>query len=327
MSADASPTGTREKPSIRLVRRYEAAPQKVWRAWTEPQALRAWFGPGEMNSVTRMEVDVRVGGRFRIAFLMPDGSEPDVSGTYLELDPGRRLVFTWAWEDSPERESPRAYDQLAAERLALPWVKVDKTYVFQMPDGARTLAQLFGNNSQLVVYHFMLGPDDSEGCVGCSFLTDHLEGAVVHLEHHDVSVIMVSRAPLPHIQRYHACMGWNVKWVSSSGNDFNHDYCVSFTPQQVASGGPAYNHGTTAPEGEDMSGISVFFKDAHGQIFHTYSSYGRGGEALLGTYMLLDMTPKGRNEAGPDGQGGMMQWVRRHDQYEAAPKPATSCCG
>ena len=226
-----------------------------------------------------------------------------------------------------EKELTRAYDQLAAERLALPWVKVDKPYVFQTQEGERTLAQLFGHNSQLLVYHFMLGPNDTEGCIGCSFLTDHLEGAVVHLEHHDVSVVLVSRASLPHIQRYQARMGWDLAWVSSSGSDFNHDYRVSFTPDQVAAGEPIYNHGTAVPVCEDMSGISVFFKDERGDVFHTYSSYGRGGEALLGAYMLLDMTPKGRNEAGPDGQGGMMQWVRRHDQYEAAPKPAASCCG
>jgi predicted dithiol-disulfide oxidoreductase (DUF899 family) len=224
-----------------------------------------------------------------------------------------------------EKELTQMHDKLSAERRALPWVKVDKQYVFQTRDGERTLAQLFGGNSQLIVYHFMMAPGASEGCLGCSFVTDHLEGAVVHLEHHDVSVVLVARAPLPEIRRYQDRMGWDLTWVSSSGSDFNHDYRVSFTPEQVASGQVDYNYQTIEPWGPDMSGTSVFVKDEHGDIFHTYSSYGRGGEALLGAYALLDMTPQGRNEGGPGGN--LNRWVKRHDEYGATPKQVAACCG
>jgi len=224
-----------------------------------------------------------------------------------------------------EKELTRMRDQLAAERRALPWVRVDKTYRFQTDDGERTLAELFGANSQLVVYHFMLAPGAEQGCVGCSFLADHLEGAVPHLEHHDVSVVLASRAPLADIHRYQARMGWRIRWVSAHGSDFNYDFHASFTPEQVASGQVDYNYQTIKPWGEDAHGISVFFKDDSGSVFHTYSSYGRGGDVLLGAYVVLDMTPRGRNETDTAGQ--TMSWVKRHDEYEAAPKPQASCCG
>jgi predicted dithiol-disulfide oxidoreductase (DUF899 family) len=223
-----------------------------------------------------------------------------------------------------EKELTQMHERLSAERRALPWVKVDEPYVFQTDEGERTLAQLFGTNSQLVVYHFMLAPGEPQGCIGCSFLTDQIEGGLVHLKHHDVSVVLVSRAPLPEIRRYQARMGWQVEWVSSNGSGFNYDFGVSFTPEQVKSGQVSYNYQTIEPWGEEAHGISVFYRSDAGEVFHTYSSYGRGGEAVMGAYALLDLTPKGRNE-GPGGNLG--QWVKRHDEYEAEAKKTSSCCG
>ena len=224
-----------------------------------------------------------------------------------------------------EKALTRMRDELSAERRALPWVRVEKPYTFHTLEGEKSLSDLFGANSQLVIYHFMLAPGQDEGCVGCSLLADHLEGAVVHLEHHDVSVSMVSRAPLADIQRYRARMGWEIPWVSSHGSEFNYDFNVAFTPEQVASGKVDYNYQAIKPWGEDAHGTSVFYKDADGHVFHTYSSYGRGGEAVLGTYAVLDMTPKGRNESGPGGD--LVDWVKRHDSYDDAPQTARRCCG
>lgn len=224
-----------------------------------------------------------------------------------------------------EKEFTRMRDRLNEERRALPWVKVDTAYAFDTPDGRQLLGDLFGRNSQLFVYHFMLAPAQAEGCVGCSFLADQIEGAVVHLEHHDVSVVMVSRAPLDDIRRYQQRMGWDIRWVSSAGSPFNYDFGVSFTPEQVASGQVDYNYHTIQPWGEDAHGVSVFFKDNRGDIFHTYSSYARGAEDLLVANMMLDRTPKGRNEKTTDGQP--MDWVHRHDAYEDAPKAKAPCCG
>lgn len=229
-----------------------------------------------------------------------------------------------------EKEYTRMRDRLSEERRALPWVRVDETYRFDSPTGPKTLAELFGPRSQLFVYHFMMAPGDAEGCPGCSFLADHLAPAVVHLEHHDVSVVMVSRAPLEEIQRYQRRMGWQIPWVSSQGSRFNHDFHVSFTPEEVASGRVSYNYADIAPWGEDAHGISTFYRNAKGEVFHTYSSYARGGEVLLGAYAVLDMMPLGRNETGEDG--AMLDWMRRHDAYDDAPagKPAPgdaqTCC-
>jgi predicted dithiol-disulfide oxidoreductase (DUF899 family) len=220
-----------------------------------------------------------------------------------------------------EKEYTRMRDQLSAERRTLPWVRIDKPYVFQTHAGERTLADLFGSHSQLVIYHFMLAPGQAEGCVGCSFLSDHLEPAAVHLEHHDVSVRLVSRAPLADIDRYRERMGWQLEWVSSHGSDFNYDFNVSFTPAQVAAGPVDYNYAQVPMWGEDAHGTSVFYKNERGEIFHTYSSYARGGEALLTTYAMLDMTPKGRNE-----DGNMSGWLKRHDAYEAVPAATQHCC-
>jgi predicted dithiol-disulfide oxidoreductase (DUF899 family) len=212
-----------------------------------------------------------------------------------------------------EKEFTRLRDQLSAERRALPWVKVEKTYVFDGADGKVTLADLFDGRSQLVVKHFMFGPDWSEGCVGCSFELDHTEGALQHLEHHDVSYVVVSRAPLAKTEPFRRRMGWRVRWVSSFGNDFNFDFHVSFTPEEIAAGKATYNYREGAQVIDEMSGRSVFYKDASGQVFHTYSSFARGGEMFLGSYAFLDITPKGRDETI---NGNLTDWVRHHDRYD-----------
>ncbi|MFZ0269857.1 DUF899 domain-containing protein [Caulobacter sp.] len=217
-----------------------------------------------------------------------------------------------------EKEETRLRDRNAAERLALPWVKVDKTYSFDTPSGRKTLAELFDGRSQLVVYHFMLPPEWKAGCPGCSFLADHLDGPLPHLNHHDVSLIAVSRAPLDKINAYKTRMGWKFPWASSFESDFNYDYGVSFTPQTIAAGA-TYNFEPAGEDAGEAPGMSTFFKDDSGQVFHTYSSYGRGGEELLGTYMILDRAPLGRNESG-----NMGDWMRRHDEYEN-PAPAKAC--
>ncbi len=210
-----------------------------------------------------------------------------------------------------EKEFTRQRDRLSAERRELPWVKVDKTYTFQGPNGQQSLADLFDGRSQLIVYHFMFGPDDDEGCSGCSFLSDHVDGANLHLAHHDVTFVAVSRAPLSKLDAYKKRMGWQFTWVSSGGSDFNYDYNVSFTKDAVAKGTATYNFEKIDDSMEDLPGISVFYKDADGDIFHTYSSYARGGDILIGAYNYLDITPKGRNETST------MNWMRRHDQYDA----------
>jgi predicted dithiol-disulfide oxidoreductase (DUF899 family) len=210
-----------------------------------------------------------------------------------------------------EKEATRARDRLNAERLALPWVKVDKDYAFETPEGRRSLSDLFAGRSQLIVYHFMLGPDWKAGCTGCSFLADHLDGALPHLEHHDVTLTAVSRAPLEKISAYKRRMGWRFPWVSSFGSDFNFDYHVSFEPEELK--GPVVYNFREMPgsdANDELPGLSAFYKDADGSIYHTYSSYARGPEELIGTLMILDRAPKGRNESKT------MSFVRRHDEYE-----------
>lgn len=209
-----------------------------------------------------------------------------------------------------EKELTRLRDKVARERLALPWVRIDKEYVFDTQDGPRTLADLFEDRSQLLVQHFMFAPGWKEGCPSCSFMADHTDGMNMHLANHDVTMIAVSRAPLAEIERYRKRMGWQFKWVSSFGNDFNYDFRVSFTPEEVATGEIDYNFGEWSETGEEWPGISAFFKDDAGDVFRTYSTHGRGVEAMMGTYAMLDLTPKGRNEA----EG--MDWVRRHDRYK-----------
>ncbi len=221
-----------------------------------------------------------------------------------------------------EKEFTRQRDRLSAERRALPWVKVDKTYRFDTAEGSKTLCDLFRGHSQLVVDHFMLGSGWGEGCVGCSFGADHI-GCLVHLEHHDVTVVVVSRAPLAEIAAYKKRMGWRFDWVSSYGSDFNFDYHVSFSRDDLAKGKIFYNYRETESGIEELPGLSVFFKNAAGEIFHTYSAYARGVEELITTYMVLDLTPKGRNETGP--HHNLTDWVRRHDEYQDGPTAASGC--
>lgn len=220
-----------------------------------------------------------------------------------------------------EKEATHLRDRVNAERLALPWVKVEKDYAFDTPAGGKTLADIFDGRSQLIVYHFMLGPDWDAGCTGCSFLADHLDGTLPHLNHHDVTLVAVSRAPLQKVEAYRKRMGWGFPWVSSFGSDFNFDYHVSFSREQLAGETVFYNFTPMeSAEGYDeLPGLSAFYKDDAGDIFHTYSSYARGPEELIGTLMILDRAPKGRNESGT------MNFVRRHDEYEDA-ATAHSCC-
>jgi predicted dithiol-disulfide oxidoreductase (DUF899 family) len=222
-----------------------------------------------------------------------------------------------------EKELTRLRDRLSAERRELPWVRVERNYVFDTAQGKKTLAELFEGRSQLFVYHFMFGPDWEEGCIGCSFAADHFDGAAVHLEHHDVTVVAVSRAPLAKLEAYKKRMGWRFKWVSSAGSDFNYDYHVSFTREEMARGRVFYNFGMTDASIEELPGASVFYRDENGDIYHTYSAYARGGEELLGAYVILDATPNGRNETGP--YRNLMDWVKRHDQYEEA-EGSQPCC-
>ena len=217
-----------------------------------------------------------------------------------------------------EKALTRQSDEVARRRQALPWVRIDKEYVFDTPEGPRTLANLFDGRSQLLVQHFMFAPGWKEGCPSCSYMADHTDGMNKHLAHHDVTMIAVSRAPLAEIERYRKRMGWQFKWVSSFGNDFNHDFRVSFTPEEVASGHIDYNFGEWRETGEEWPGVSAFYKDEAGELFRTYSTYGRGVEVMMGTYNMLDLAPKGRNES----EG--MDWVRRHDRYEQAPRRAVT---
>lgn len=217
-----------------------------------------------------------------------------------------------------EKDYTRLGDELSAERRRLPWVKIEKQYVFEGPNGRETLSDLFDGRSQLIVYHFMFGPGWKEGCDGCSFLADHFDGPNLHLKHHDVTLIAVSRAPFAELQPFRQRMGWRFKWVSSYGSDFNYDFHVSATEDELARGEMEYNYETVKAHPE-LPGLSVFYKDAAGDIFHTYSTYARGGDALIGAHHFLDLTPKGRNEKT------VMDWVRNHDRYEADTQ--RSCCG
>jgi len=222
-----------------------------------------------------------------------------------------------------EKKFTEARDELSRQRRELPWVKVDKPYVFEGPQGRETLADLFGGRSQLIVYHFMLGPDWEQGCPSCSFLSDHFDGAIVHLAQRDVTMLAVSRAPWSQIETFKKRMGWRFKWVSSFGNNFNRDYHVSFTKDELEQSKAYYNYALGQFPSEEAPGVSVFYKDAAGDIFHTYSAYARGLDILVGAYNLLDLVPKGRDEAALPWT---MAWVRHHDRYEDQPKHAESCC-
>ena len=212
-----------------------------------------------------------------------------------------------------EKNLTRQRDALNAERLELPWVKVDKNYVFDGPNGKLSLSDLFGGRSQLIVYHFMFGPGWKEGCPSCSMLGDGMDGAVTHLANRDVTLVAISRAPIADIQAFQKRMNWGFKWYSSFGNDFNFDYNVSFTKEEVAKQQMYYNYTVQHFPSEEGPGASVFYKDAAGSIFHTYSTFGRGLEGGIMAYNYLDIAPKGRNEADLPHP---MAWVRHHDRYE-----------
>jgi predicted dithiol-disulfide oxidoreductase (DUF899 family) len=232
-----------------------------------------------------------------------------------------------------EKAFSRARDALAKKRRELPWEKVEKKYVFDSLGGKEILPDLFAGKSQLIIYHFMLGPDWEAGCPSCSFLADHFDGSVVHLSQRDINFLVVSRAPLAQIEKFKARMGWRFKWVSSFGSDFNHDFQVSASPEEKTSGKALYNYEMTTFPSEERPGASVFYKNQAGDVFHTYSTYGRGLDILIGAYNILDLAPKGRDE---EGLSYGMAWVRHHDRYEGAvvdpkasyrePKKTDSCC-
>ena len=215
-----------------------------------------------------------------------------------------------------EKEYTRLGDALSIEQRGLPWVRVEKQYVFDSLSGRVALADLFGGRSQLFIKHFMMRPGAQDQCVGCSLEVDHLEGLLEHLENHDVSYVVVARAPIEEIELVRRRMGWRFQWVSSYHSDFNYDFNVSFTAEQVASGRAIYNFQQApawAAAVEELSGDSVFFRDERGQIFHTYSTFGRGGEQFLGIYRYLDLTPRGRNESGPNHS--LTDWARPKNMY------------
>jgi predicted dithiol-disulfide oxidoreductase (DUF899 family) len=254
---------------------------------------------------------------------------------------GHEVVSPREWIESrkellhKEKEFTKLRDELSRQRRALPWEKVDKEYVFEGPKGSATLAGLFDGRSQLIVYHFMFGPGWEAGCPSCSYLADHFDGSLVHLANRDVTLVVVSRAPMAQIEAFKRRMGWQFPWVSSFGNDFNRDYHVSFTKEEMAKGKVEYNYDMVEFPSEEGPGVSVFYKNDAGDIFHTYSSYARGLDILVGAYNFLDLVPKGRDE---DGLTFTMAWVRHHDRYAdgyfvdpkaqyVAPKASgSSCC-
>ena len=235
-----------------------------------------------------------------------------------------------------EKEFTKLRDDLSRQRRELPWEKVEKQYVFDGPNGKQTLADLFAGRSQLIIYHFMFGPGWEQGCPSCSYLADHFGGSLVHLANRNVTLAVVSRAPIAQIEAFRQRMGWQFRWVSSFANDFNHDYRVSFTKEEMASGKLNYNYDAMADfPAEEAPGASVFYKNEAGEIFHTYSTYARGLDILVGAYNFLDLAPKGRDE---ESLAFTMAWVRHHDRYAegyfvdpeaqyVAPKDAgSSCC-
>jgi predicted dithiol-disulfide oxidoreductase (DUF899 family) len=219
-----------------------------------------------------------------------------------------------------EKEVTRLYDEMCAARRALPWVRVEEDSVFQGPSGEVSLVELFAGRSQLVIYHFMYGPGWEEGCKSCSFISDNIDAVNLHLPHHDVTLMAVSRAPFEEFQDFKQRMGWKFNWVSSAGNSFNFDYGVSFTEESMAKGHTTYNYAPFDGSYPELPGISVFYKDASGDVFHTYSTYARGGDILIAAHNWLDMTPLGRNEVE------IMDWVRHHDRYEVV-AGKDGCCG
>jgi len=232
-----------------------------------------------------------------------------------------KIVSRQEWLDARkallarEKAMTHELDALRAERRRLPWVKVEKSYVFEGPQGKCTLADLFRGRSQLAVYHFMLAPNSDHICEGCSFISDNIDAARRHFEHADLSFAAISRAPLERIEQVRRRMGWSFPWVSSHGTDFNYDFGVSFKKEEIAAGRAIYNYGTPIKSSEDMHGTSIFARNESGDVFHTYSTYHRGNELLMGAFMWLDLAPKGRNEVD-----GVMNWVKLHDEYETGDK-------
>jgi len=243
-----------------------------------------------------------------------------------------------------EKEFTHQRDEISRLRRELPWEKVEKNYEFDGPAGKVSLADLFGGRSQLVIYHFMLGPGWKEGCPSCSYISDHFDGMTIHLANRDVTLAVISRAPISEIEAFKKRMGWKFRWVSSNGSDFNYDYDVSLKPEDAGKKEVYYNYEMMEFPAEERPGLSVFAKDASGNVFHTYSSYARGLDILVGAYNFLDLVPKGRDEAGLKHS---MAWVRHHDKYgegyfvdpdqpyvqpevvqseKVAPKASGSCC-
>ncbi|MCF3643184.1 DUF899 domain-containing protein [Rhizobium sp. TRM95111] len=211
-----------------------------------------------------------------------------------------------------EKAFTRQRDALTRRRMAMPWERVEKDYRFEGPQGMLSLADLFDGRSQLIVYHFMFGPDWEEGCKSCSFWADNFDRIPIHLNHRDVTFTAIARAPLAKIEAYRARMGWTFPWVSSNGSDFNLDYQAACSPEDLAAGKTYYNYEIRPNGVSDMVGVSVFYRSGDGEVFHTYSCYGRGVEMVNGAYHFLDLVPKGRDE---DGLRFSMEWVRRRDQY------------
>lgn len=210
-----------------------------------------------------------------------------------------------------EKELTRMRDQLAQRRRSLPWVKVEEDYVFDGTEGPVRLSELFEGHGQLIVYHFMFAPEWTQGCKSCSLLADHYDPAIIHLNHRDVTMVTVSRAPVEKLMAFRERMGWKSRWVSSGGNRFNQDFGIYFSDEERKSGLAIYNYEKTAPPISDLPGLSVFARDEDGAIYHTYSTYARGLDGFLNVYNLLDVTPKGRDEEGLPN----MAWVRHHDRY------------
>lgn len=246
----------------------------------------------------------------------------------VELE-GHEVLPYEAWLEAHKAhlEKEKAFThyraRLAEERRALPWLKISKDYEFETESGLRRLSDLFNGRSQLIVYHFMLAPGSDHRCTGCSFLADHIGATDMHVRHHDISMVVVSRAPLAEIREFKKRMGWQFEWISAGDGDFNYDFQVSFTPAQVAEGRAMFNYHEQSIGGADRGGVRIFYKNASGQIFNTFRSQGRGGENVIGTYGYLDMMPKGRNENGP--YGSLADWVRLHDDYEDSNKTCCAC--
>ena len=231
----------------------------------------------------------------------------------------KKIVSHEAWIEArkallvKEKELTRLRDQISRQRRNLPWEKVETDYAFQGPNGVTYLSDLFDGRSQLIVYHFMYGPDWDAGCPSCSYLADHFNPAIVHLNQRDISMVAVSRAPVPVLEAYRKRMGWNFLWVSSANNTFNRDYGVSFSEEEIEKGDTYYNYKKMAFPSTEAPGVSVFSRDDDGTIYHTYSVYERGLDMFITAYHYMDLAPKGRDE---DGLSWTMEWLRRHDEYD-----------